>query len=85
LSWLSVYNLFNIGYHSVHHRFPKIPQDRLAEFVTPENTFPNYRSAFLDMVRTLPNPQVGASWTHKSFPASLRTSAHAAPCRSRTC
>jgi fatty acid desaturase len=81
LSWLSVYNLFNIGYHSVHHRFPKIPQDRLAEFLTPKNTFPNYHSAFLDMVRTLRNPQVGVNWTQEvgantSWPSRLRSASY---------
>jgi fatty acid desaturase len=62
LSRLSVYSLFHIGHHAVHHRYPKIPQDRLSDLQGSQNSYPNYRSALVAMLLTLPDPKVGSQW-----------------------
>ncbi len=67
------WSLFNINFHGVHHRYAKIPQARLPRFtslLTPTEDgevapYPNYRSAFLEMVGSLRDPRVGAQWLHR--------------------
>jgi fatty acid desaturase len=64
------FSLFNITYHGVHHRYAKIPQARLPEFTTllePTSdgelpAYHSYRTALMDMLRSLRDPRVGAQW-----------------------
>jgi fatty acid desaturase len=66
LSW----SLMNEPFHGVHHRYARLPQDALPEFaplLAPSRPgqmapFPNYRSALWDLLRTVPDPRVGAQW-----------------------
>jgi fatty acid desaturase len=70
------FSMFNILYHGIHHRYAKIPQARLPEFtelLEPKNetespAYPNYRSAFFDMLRGLGNPRIGAQWLRVRTP-----------------
>jgi len=83
------FSLFNIAYHGVHHRYAKIPQARLPEFTTLlEPTcngelpaYSSYCSAFLDMVRSLGDPRVGAQWVERQHVAPterISVASHAA-------
>jgi fatty acid desaturase len=64
------FSLFNITFHGIHHRYAKIPQARLPEFTpllepTSDGELPafhTYRSAMVDMLRSLSDPRVGAQW-----------------------
>jgi fatty acid desaturase len=64
------FSLFNITYHGVHHRYAKIPQARLPEFTAlleptgdgEQPAYGSYHSAFMDMLRSLSDPRVGAQW-----------------------
>lgn len=67
---LLAFTLFNEPYHGVHHHYAKLPQAALPEFasiltpVTSEELppYPNYRTAFLAMVRSLADPCIGSQW-----------------------
>lgn len=62
------YSLQNVDHHGTHHRFAKIPYYNLplaTPYVYENETgplFSNYLSAFLDMVKCLPDPKAGAQW-----------------------
>jgi len=64
--------------HGVHHIKSSIPHDKLSEHVdwlNPEDEgdtipFPNYRAAFWDLLKCLPDPRVGAQWAGESRPVS---------------
>ena len=79
---LVAFSLFNIPYHGVHHRYAGLPQSRMPEFTallgpTREEEpapYPNYRSAFGDMVRTLADPRVGSQWRSAWDEASAKAS-----------
>jgi fatty acid desaturase len=75
LGRLVSFSLFNITYHGVHHRYAKIPQARLPEFTallepTCDDEVPaytSYRSALMDMLRSLSDPRVGSQWVESSI------------------
>jgi hypothetical protein len=56
--------------HGVHHAKSSIPCDELVDhldLLEPSESgdtkpFPNYRSAFADLMKRLPDPRVGAQW-----------------------
>lgn len=64
------YTLFHEPYHGVHHVYPRLPHAELPEFASVLEAptgevgplYPNYRSAFYDVVRSLRDPKVGAQW-----------------------
>ena len=64
------FTLLHEPYHGVHHwrsgmAHPELPRYTAAlEPTTPEERppFPNYRSAFQDLIVQLPDPKVGAQW-----------------------
>jgi fatty acid desaturase len=70
LGQLIAFSLFNEPLHGIHHKYPRLPQETLPAFssiLTPINEeeispFPNYRSAFWQMLATLRDPRVGPSW-----------------------
>jgi fatty acid desaturase len=81
--------LFNEPYHGVHHKYARMPLvalPRFAYFLGQENDegmlpFPNYRSAFCDMIGSLRDPKVGNQWLEAddALPqASFRGSIHGA-------
>jgi fatty acid desaturase len=67
---LVAFTLFDIPYHGVHHRFAGMPHAKMPEFTSVLTTtrrdepppYPTYRSALWDMLRSLPDPRVGAQW-----------------------
>jgi fatty acid desaturase len=65
------FSLFHEPYHGVHHKYARLPHAALPEFTSVLEApageeegplYPNYRSAFYDMVRSLRDPKVGAQW-----------------------
>jgi len=74
------FSLFNEPYHGVHHKYARLPQDALPEFLhvlQPEKEgdlapFPNYRSAFVDLVRKLGDPKVGIQWQRDGAKAPVQ-------------
>ena len=67
---LVAFTLFDIPYHGVHHRFAGMPHAKMPDFTSELTTtrrdepppYPTYRSALWDMLRSLPDPRVGAQW-----------------------
>jgi fatty acid desaturase len=67
---LLAFTWLNIEYHGAHHRFGGIPQTRLPDekwLLDPtgpdeRGPYPSYRSAFRHMLRSLPDPRIGAQW-----------------------
>jgi fatty acid desaturase len=57
-----------VDHHGTHHRFAKIPYYNLPQttpLVYEHETGPMFRSyfaAFLDMVKSLPDPKAGSQW-----------------------
>jgi fatty acid desaturase len=84
LGRLLSFSLFNEPYHGVHHRYASLPQVVYPEFAdvlvptAPEETAPyaNYRQALWHMLKSLPDPRVGAQWQRA---ASVETTAVATP------
>jgi fatty acid desaturase len=67
---LIAFLLFNEPYHGIHHKYPKLQAadlPQVLDMLTPTRPdepapFPTYRHAFLDMLRTLGDPKIGAQW-----------------------
>lgn len=66
---LVAFSLFNEPYHGVHHVYPRLPQDRLPEFVPTllaepgdRPVFTSYWSALRLVFRSLRDPRVGPQW-----------------------
>jgi fatty acid desaturase len=80
-------SMLHIDLHGPHHLHAKIPHFRLPE-ATPiayeqelcdpssANVFPSYLSAIRAMVRTLPDPRVGAQWRENGKIAVSSANAH---------
>ncbi|MBV9645379.1 MAG: fatty acid desaturase [Verrucomicrobia bacterium] len=70
LGRLVALTLLHEPYHGVHHRHAGLPHaelPQLASELEPKNPselspFPSYRHALLDLLRSLPDPRVGAQW-----------------------
>ena len=70
LGRLVAFTLLHEPYHGVHHRHAGLPHAELPQFaaeLAPKNLgevspFPSYRHAFMDLLRSLPDPRVGAQW-----------------------
>ncbi len=64
--------------HGVHHIKSSIPHDELSnhiDWLDPEDEgdtvpFPNYRAAFWDLLKCLPDPRVGRQWDNSVHPAA---------------
>lgn len=73
---LLAFSLFNEPYHGVHHRYPRLPGGELPGFLSamvPEGDedlapYPSYWHAMWPMLRTLPDPRIGAQWRSGGLP-----------------
>lgn len=67
---LLAWSLFNVGFHGIHHRFPRMQQTAMAQFIPvlapgeagESAPYPSYLHAFWDMVRSLADPRIGTQW-----------------------
>jgi fatty acid desaturase len=67
---LLAFSLLHEPYHGVHHQRAGLPHSELPQHAaaldptTPEerHPYPSYRSALLDLLRSLTDPRVGAQW-----------------------
>ena len=88
LGRLIAFTMFNISYHTVHHRYGRMPETSLPQFadtMQPSNpdevpVYPTYWAAFCAMLPTLTDPRVGPQWRergptrrHEYFPLVAET------------
>jgi fatty acid desaturase len=67
---LVAFSLLHEPFHGVHHERAGIPHAKLPQFASwlepkapgERPPFPSYRHAFLDLLRSLGNPRMGAQW-----------------------
>jgi fatty acid desaturase len=76
LGRLFAFTLLHEPYHGVHHRYARLPHDRLAAFVDvldstrePSPVYGSYWQALWPMLRSLRDPRIGAGWLPPSVPA----------------